>query len=246
MKRAHSWARCAAVMPATPLVGQCRRPARAEHHPGRVTAGDPLQTAAPHRDSWAAGSGTCKGDEYLAEGGDEDGFDGVQRFSAWSNTMLVSESKTSPVTSSPDVIPVWSMISRPTTVLVSWNAGRQCMNFDRGFPLCPTDVRVHLIRPENSHPFRPDVLGLAHGDPHIGVDEVDARTTASAASSVTVIRAPVLPAMPVARSTTSFGGCKLLGTGEPDVAAHQRAHDEERAAHVEAAVADEGVGEARR
>ena len=51
MKRAHSWARCAAVMPATPLVGQCRRPARAEHHPGRVTAGDPLQTAAPHRDS---------------------------------------------------------------------------------------------------------------------------------------------------------------------------------------------------
>jgi hypothetical protein len=56
MKRAHSWARCAAVMPATPLVGQCRRPARAEHHPGRVTAGDPLQTAAPHRDSWAAGS----------------------------------------------------------------------------------------------------------------------------------------------------------------------------------------------
>ena len=51
MKRAHSWARCAAVMPATPLVEQCRRPARAEHHPGRVTAADPLQTAAPHRDS---------------------------------------------------------------------------------------------------------------------------------------------------------------------------------------------------
>jgi hypothetical protein len=32
----------------------------------------------------------------------------------------------------PDVIPVWSMISRPTTVLVSWNAGRQCMNLTAG------------------------------------------------------------------------------------------------------------------
>ena len=36
-----------------------------------------------------------------------------RRFSAWSNTMLAPDSKTSPVTSSPEVMPVCSMISRP-------------------------------------------------------------------------------------------------------------------------------------
>jgi amino acid transporter len=34
-------------MPATPLVEQCRRPARAEHHPGRVTAAGPATDSRP-------------------------------------------------------------------------------------------------------------------------------------------------------------------------------------------------------
>src|SRR5262245_60810437 len=63
-----------------------------------------------------------------------------RRFSAWSNTMLAPDSKTSPVTSRPEVMPVCSMISRPTVVLGSWNAGRQCMNLTFGLPLLPSSA----------------------------------------------------------------------------------------------------------
>ena len=58
-----------------------------------------------------------------------------RRFSAWSNTMLAFEVKTSSVTSRPLVMPVCSMISRPTTVFMSWKAGRQCMNLTAGLPV---------------------------------------------------------------------------------------------------------------
>jgi hypothetical protein len=37
-------------------------------------------------------------------------------------------------TSRPEVMPVCSIISRPTTVFMSWNAGRQCMNLTAGLP----------------------------------------------------------------------------------------------------------------
>ena len=60
----------------------------------------------------------------LSQGGNEDRLNGVQAFSAWSNTMLAPELKTSPVTSRPEVMPVSSMISRPTMVFGSWKAGR--------------------------------------------------------------------------------------------------------------------------
>jgi hypothetical protein len=50
-----------------------------------------------------------------------------RRFSAWSKTMLAGDSKTASVTSSPSGMLVWSIMSLPTTVLVSWNPGRQCM-----------------------------------------------------------------------------------------------------------------------
>src|SRR5262249_58239257 len=40
------------------------------------------------------------------------------------------------------------------------------------------------------------------------------------------------------------GRMQLLRAGEPYVAAHQRAHDQEGAAHVGPAVADKGVGDA--
>src|SRR5690349_13639074 len=58
-----------------------------------------------------------------------------RRFSAWSNTILAGELNTSPVTSRPEVMPVCSMISRPTMVFGSWNAGRQCMNLTAWFPV---------------------------------------------------------------------------------------------------------------
>ena len=47
--------------------------------------------------------------------------------------MLQADSKTSSVTSTPSCMPVWSMISLPAVVFLSWTAGRQCMNFARGF-----------------------------------------------------------------------------------------------------------------
>jgi hypothetical protein len=50
-----------------------------------------------------------------------------RRFSAWSKTMLAGDSKTASVTSSPSGMLVWSIMSLPITVLVSWNPGRQCM-----------------------------------------------------------------------------------------------------------------------
>jgi hypothetical protein len=62
------------------------------------------------------------------------------RFSAWSNAMFEADSKTSLVTSRPFSMPVDAATSLPTLVLVSWNAGRQCMNFAsrcRSSPVLP-------------------------------------------------------------------------------------------------------------
>ena len=72
-------------------------------------------------------------------------------------------------------MPVCSMISRPTVVFGSWNAGRQCMNFTFGLPVASSSAAVHLVGRQQLHPLRPDVLRLTHRDPHVGVDEVDAR-----------------------------------------------------------------------
>src|SRR2546423_1042226 len=55
--------------------------------------------------------------------------------------MLASDSNPSPVTSSPDVITVCSIISRLTVVFGAWKAGRQCMNFTFGLPLLSISVR---------------------------------------------------------------------------------------------------------
>ena len=139
-------------------------------------------------------------------------------------------------------MPVCSMISRPTTVLGSWKAGRQCMNLTVGFPVLSSSAGVDLVRREQPDPLGPDVLGLAHRDPDVGVDEVDAGdgvrgvvgdrdAGAGAAGDVLGDLDDVL------------GRVQLGRPGQPDVAAHQRAHDQQRAAHVEAAVADERVGE---
>ena len=89
----------------------------------------------------------------------------------------------------------------------------------------------------------PDVLGLAHRDPHVGVDEVDA---GDGLGGVVGDGDPGAGARRRSRrrsSTTSAGGCSSSGPHEAHVGAHERAHDQQRAAHVEPAVAHEGVGE---
>ena len=45
-------------------------------------------------------------------------------------------------------MPVFAIISLPTVVLGSWNAGRQCMNFTFGLPGCLHQFGVDLVRPE--------------------------------------------------------------------------------------------------
>jgi len=69
-----------------------------------------------------------------------------------------------------------------------------------------------------------------------------APATACAGSSVTVMRAPVRPAMSSASWTTSSGRWSSAGS-EADVAAHQRTGDQRGAAHGEPAVATERVGD---
>ena len=52
-------------------------------------------------------------------------------------------------------------------------------------------VRVDLVGQQQLDALVPDLLGLAHRDPHVGVDEVDAGHALRPTSSVWVIRAPV-------------------------------------------------------
>ena len=70
----------------------------------------------------------------LGEGTDKDGLDGVQAVFGLVEHDARARGEDLSVTSSPLVMPVCSMISRPTTVFMSWKAGRQCMNLTAGFP----------------------------------------------------------------------------------------------------------------
>ena len=95
------------------------------------------------------------------------------RFSAWSKTIDRSDSNTSFVTSIPSM-PNLSKMSSPTFVSRSWNAGRQCMNFTFGLPVRLDEFGVDLVRLEELDPLVPDVGILAHRDPYVRVEEVDA------------------------------------------------------------------------
>src|SRR5277367_1852998 len=77
-------------------------------------------------------------------------------------------------------------------------------------------------------------------DTHTSVWMKSAPATAAAGSSVRVMVARVRPAMSRARSVMSLGGCRSAGSA---VGAHQGAHDQQGAAHVEPAVPDVGVAE---
>ena len=95
------------------------------------------------------------------------------RFSAWSHTIDRSDSKTSFVTSIPSR-PNRSNISSPTLVWRSWNAGRQCMNFTCRVAGLRDELGVDLVGREQLDPLVPDGLVLAHRDPDVRVEVVDA------------------------------------------------------------------------
>ena len=83
-------------------------------------------------------------------------------------------------------MPVCSIISRPTTVFGSWNAGRQCMNLTRGLPVFSN--RAELTWYGVSSPTRSDQTSLDSPiDTHTSVCTKSAPETAAAASSVIVI-----------------------------------------------------------
>ena len=95
------------------------------------------------------------------------------RFSAWSKTIEASTRRRRRSPRAPSR-PNRSYTSIADGVSRSWNAGRQCMNLTRGFPVARKHFRVDLVRREQLDPLGPDLLGLTHRHPHIGVDEVDA------------------------------------------------------------------------
>ena len=139
-------------------------------------------------------------------------------------------------------MPVSSMIWAPTTVLVSWKAGRQCMNLTFGLPLASSRRAIDLEGREEPHPLDPHVLGLAHRDPHVGVDEVGAghglgRIVGDGDGGAGPHGDVVGDLHDVARRL------QVRRPAEAHVGTHEGPHDQQRAAHVEPAVADEGVGE---
>jgi hypothetical protein len=71
-------------------------------------------------------------------------------------------------------MPYCSAICLPILVSVSWKAGRQCMNLDLRIAAGLHQRGVHLVLHQQADALLPHFLGLAHGDPDVGVDEVDA------------------------------------------------------------------------
>ena len=107
-------------------------------------------------------------------------------------------------------MPVWSMISRPTTVLVSWNAGRQCMNLTAGLPALSSRaaftwygvrIRTRSVQTSLGSPI----------DTHTSVWMKSTPDTASAGLSVTVIRAPVRAGDVGRQIDDVLGGCSSSG-----------------------------------
>src|SRR6478736_6779998 len=96
---------------------------------------------------------------------------------------------------------------------------------------------VDLVRQELPDPLRPDLLGLAHRDPHVRVQEVCAL---DALGHRVGERDPgaALGGDRLALLDEGILRPPLAGTDEPDVHAQQRASDEERVAHVVPGVAE--------
>ena len=101
---------------------------------------------------------------------------------------------------------------------------------------------IHLVGAQQSDAGVPDLLGLAHGHPDVGVDEVRARDSLLDRLGQGDAGAGGLGDL-AGRLDARVVGPQLLGRHDARVGAEQRAVDEQRAPHVEAGVADVGVGD---
>src|SRR4051794_10051013 len=100
-------------------------------------------------------------------------------------------------------------------------------------------VRVDLVGPHLRDPLGPHLLGLAHRDPDVRVDEVDALHAFGdrVGQRDPSARVPRDPASRLDQLVVRPAGAR---TDEPDVRAELRAADHERIAHVVRRVAEEG------
>lgn len=96
--------------------------------------------------------------------------------------------------------------------------------------------RVDLIRCERGNALGPDALGLAHGDPDVGIDHVRALHGRSGVGDEVERRAR-LRRDGLTLSDELRIGEVALGRAGREVHAHLRAADHEGVAHVEARIA---------
>src|SRR5215471_3593587 len=97
--------------------------------------------------------------------------------------------------------------------------GQAVHELGRGVPGGAHQGGVDLVGGEHPDPVRPDILGLAHGHPHVGVDEVD--TGNGLAHVVGDGDARAGAAGDVGGDVGDvLGRVQLLRAGEADVAAH--------------------------
>ena len=96
--------------------------------------------------------------------------------------------------------------------------------------------RVDLIRRERGNALGPDALGLAHGDPDVGIDHVRALHGRGGVGEKVECRARLRRDGLTLRDELRIGEV-ALGRAGREVHAHLRAADHEGVAHVEARVA---------
>ena len=95
------------------------------------------------------------------------------RFSAWSKTTDAGDSKTSSVASIASM-PNFRKMSSPIFVCAVVERREAVEELRLRVPRRGHEGGVDLVRQEELDPLGPDGVGLAHRDPDVGVDEVDA------------------------------------------------------------------------
>ena len=104
------------------------------------------------------------------------------------------------------------------------------------------DAAVHLIGQEHLDAFLPHFVGFAHGDPHVGVDEVAALHAFGHVVGADDLSAGFLGGLE-AHLVDLVAGLKGLGGHGAELHAHLGGAHHEGVAHVEAGVAEVGEGD---
>src|SRR6516225_7945585 len=177
-----------------------------------------------------------------AQGGDEDGFDGVEAvFGLVEDDAGGGVEDVAGDFEATGHAGVFHDFAADGGVGVV-EGGQAVHEFDRRVAAGFHQGGVDLVGGEHSDPVGPDVFGFAHRHPHVGVDEVGAVHGAGGVVGDGDPRAGAVGDVG-GQVGDVLGRVQLLGAGEPHVAAHQRAHDQQGAAHVEPAVPDERVAD---